>query len=82
MTLRTFAAVTTCHEGGYNTYGRGMVDSFDRHWPQDVTLDGKPAAITTVEGRPGVLLEPGSHVARGRPDREVGDPIGPLGRHR
>lgn len=36
--MRTFAAVTTCHEEGYKTYGREMVESFDRHWPGDVPL--------------------------------------------
>lgn len=36
--MRTFAAVTTCHEAGYDAYGRQMVASFDRHWPREVPL--------------------------------------------
>jgi hypothetical protein len=40
----------------------------DRHWPQAITVDGAPAVVTTAQGRPGVMLEPGSHVARGRFD--------------
>lgn len=37
-----------------------------RHWPQDVTVDGRPAPVTTVGGRPGVRLEPGRHDVGGR----------------
>lgn len=37
--MRTFAAVTTCHGKGWNRYGRTMVETFDRHWPREVTLD-------------------------------------------
>lgn len=36
--MRTFAAVTTCHAAGYQSYGRQMVESFDTHWPQNVPL--------------------------------------------
>lgn len=36
--MRTFAAVTTCHADGYEAYGRQMVESFDRHWPKSVPL--------------------------------------------
>ena len=36
--MRRFAAVTTCHDAGYRNFGRDMVASFDRHWPQDVPL--------------------------------------------
>lgn len=36
--MRTFAAVTTCHAAGYESYGREMVESFDAHWPANVPL--------------------------------------------
>ncbi len=36
--MRTFAAVTTCHAAGYESYGRAMVQSFTAHWPQEVPL--------------------------------------------
>lgn len=36
--MRSIAAVTTCHRPGYDTYGRRMLQSFDRHWPQDIRL--------------------------------------------
>ena len=38
--------------------------AFDEdHWPQDVTLDGKPAAVVDRDG-PQVWMEPGEHVLR------------------
>lgn len=36
--MRTFAAVTTCHKQGYELYGQTMMETFDRHWPEDVAL--------------------------------------------
>lgn len=36
--MRTFSAVTTCHAAGYESYGRQMLESFEKHWPRDVTL--------------------------------------------
>lgn len=36
--MRRFAAVSTCHLQGYEGYGRRMIASFDRHWPDAVTL--------------------------------------------
>lgn len=36
--MRRFAAVTTCHAAGYEAYGRRMIESFTRHWPEDVPL--------------------------------------------
>lgn len=33
-----FAVVTTCHEVGWQQYGRRMVESFDQFWPVDVPL--------------------------------------------
>lgn len=30
--------VTTFHQAGYEKYGRNMIESFDRHWPQNVWL--------------------------------------------
>jgi len=40
--------------------------AFDEdHWPQDVTLDGKPAAVVDRDG-PQVWMEPGEHVLRAR----------------
>lgn len=35
---RRFAAVTTCHAAGYQTYGQTMVETFLAHWPQEVPL--------------------------------------------
>lgn len=36
--MRRFAAVTTCHRAGYESYGRNMIRSFDLHWPSAVDL--------------------------------------------
>lgn len=36
--MTTFAAVTTFHREGYELYGREMLETFDRHWPRDVSL--------------------------------------------
>lgn len=36
-----------------------------RHWPQEVTVDGRPAAATARDGRPGVWLQAGEHTAAG-----------------
>jgi hypothetical protein len=36
--MRTFAAVTTFHREGYHLYGRRMLQSFDRCWPESVAL--------------------------------------------
>lgn len=38
----------------------------DGVWPQDVSLDGKPARVMPRDGRPAVLLAPGRHVLAGR----------------
>ncbi len=34
-------------------------------WPQDVTVDDKPAAVITRSGRPVIKIQPGAHVIRG-----------------
>lgn len=36
------------------------------HWPQSVTVDGKPLAVMNAAGRPTAHLLPGSHVIAGR----------------
>lgn len=36
--MRTFAVVTTCHEKGYELYGRQMLQSVDAHLPPDVRV--------------------------------------------
>ena len=36
--MRTFAAVTTFNQEGYNLSGRRMLQSFDRYWPKSVSL--------------------------------------------
>jgi hypothetical protein len=36
------------------------------HWPQQVTLDGKPALVEEMEGRPQLRLRPGKHRISGR----------------
>ncbi len=35
---RKLAAFTTFSEQGYETYGRKMLEAFDRHWPADIPL--------------------------------------------
>ncbi len=36
--MRSFAAVTTFHERGYEEYGREMIRGFEAHWPAEVPL--------------------------------------------
>jgi hypothetical protein len=36
--MRTFSVVTTCHAAGYAEYGRRMIETFDRHWPDEIPL--------------------------------------------
>src|SRR5690625_3826642 len=36
--MREFAVVSTCHADGYESYGREMLATFDRHWPRSVKL--------------------------------------------
>jgi hypothetical protein len=36
--MRSFSAVTTCHQSGYEEYGRRMLRSFDAHFPAEVPL--------------------------------------------
>ena len=36
--MRRFAVVSTCHKDGYELYGRRMVETFDRHWPESIPL--------------------------------------------
>lgn len=36
-----------------------------RHWPQEVAVDGRAAAVTAREARPGVWLQAGAHTAAG-----------------
>lgn len=38
----------------------------ERHWPQEVTVDGKPAAVVSREDRPALKLPEGEHRIRGR----------------
>jgi hypothetical protein len=35
---RNNAVITTCHEAGWQQYGRRMVETFDQFWPADVPL--------------------------------------------
>ncbi len=37
-----------------------------RHWPQEVSVNGRPAAVAERGGRPGVLLPVGRHRIAGR----------------
>lgn len=37
-----------------------------RQWPQEVRLDGQPAAVVEKDGRPAVWLLPGAHRVEGR----------------
>lgn len=36
--MRRVAVVTTCNSDGYDRYGRRMIESCDRHFPQDIAL--------------------------------------------
>jgi hypothetical protein len=36
--MRKFAVITTCNATGYADYGRRMIETFDRHWPEEVPL--------------------------------------------
>ena len=36
--MSKYQLVTTMHAAGYNLYGRNMIDSFLKHWPEDQTL--------------------------------------------
>lgn len=38
----------------------------DKAWPQDVTLDGKPAAVVALDGLPALPAATGEHVVQGR----------------
>lgn len=38
----------------------------DQQWPQDVSVDGKPAAVVSHEGAPSLKLAPGAHRIAGR----------------
>ncbi|MGE0385781.1 MAG: hypothetical protein AB7Q97_13700 [Gammaproteobacteria bacterium] len=42
------------------------VPGSERHWPQDVVVDGAPARVLLRNGRPGIELAPGSHRIEGR----------------
>jgi hypothetical protein len=37
-----------------------------RHWPREVTIDGRPAVVLSVGGVPTMWLEPGTHRVEGR----------------
>lgn len=36
--MSKYQLVTTMHHSGYELYGRNMIDSFLKHWPEDQTL--------------------------------------------
>jgi hypothetical protein len=36
--MSKYQLVTTVHSSGYKLYGRNMIDSFLKHWPEDQTL--------------------------------------------
>lgn len=38
----------------------------ERHWPQDVSIDGKPGAVISRAGVPSIKLTPGAHRVTGR----------------
>lgn len=42
-----------------------MLPGDARHWPQDVTVDGSPAAVVARNNGAAVWLEPGEHVVAG-----------------
>jgi len=46
--------------------GQVLLPGEKEHWPQAVTVDGRPAPMTGREDRPAVLLGPGVHLLAGR----------------
>jgi len=36
--MRKIAVFTTFHKNGYINYGKRMIKSFDKHWPEDINL--------------------------------------------
>ena len=69
---RSFSALTTCDAGGYESYGRRMVESFDAHWPADVPLyvyaegftpdaGGRVVARDLLACSPGLIAFKGRH---------------------
>ena len=53
--MRTFAAVSTCHAAGYETYGRQMLATFERHWPAEVPLLFYTEGFTADVASPRIL---------------------------
>jgi hypothetical protein len=45
--------------------GFAVLPGSDKRWPQEVRVDGKPAALIVDQGSPAVLLAPGDHQATG-----------------
>lgn len=53
---------------GFKVYEREawlQLPGAERHWPQDVKVDGKPAIVVASEARPTVLVPPGEHTVTG-----------------
>jgi hypothetical protein len=48
------------------TSGPVLLPGEKEHWPQEVTVDGRPAPMTSREDRPAILLGPGVHQIAGR----------------
>ncbi len=60
------------HSGRFNLEARTYAENWMQlpgdleHWPGDVAVDGKPAAVESRDDRPGLRLAPGTHAIGGR----------------
>jgi hypothetical protein len=52
----TFTVVTTFHKKGYETYGRRMIETFLKNWPNDVILVVYAEDCTVTESAPNLIV--------------------------
>lgn len=52
----TFSVVTTFHQAGYDTYGRRMIETFIKNWPQEVKLYVYAENCTVTESAPNLII--------------------------
>ena len=53
---RRFAVVTTCSSEGFEIYGRRMIESFDRYWPNQICLHLYAEGFTPDYSSPRIVV--------------------------
>lgn len=56
-TIMKIAVVTTFHKAGYESYGKRMIDTFIKNWPNDITLYVYAEDCEVAETAPNLIVK-------------------------